>query len=96
MQGVNGSLEAMQVQVFTTNGQGHSVEFWADRVLTKLINVADSAPNPIREQANIFRADVRRLLVYYMREAIKSDRTTLYNALKAAGHNDVAELIIKI
>jgi hypothetical protein len=31
-----------------------------------------------------------------MREAIKSDRTTIYNALSDAGHQDLAELTRRI
>jgi len=31
-----------------------------------------------------------------MREAIKSDRTTVYNALTDAGHKELAELIRRL
>jgi len=36
------------------------------------------------------------VVAFYMREAIRSDRTTVYNALCDAGHKDLAELIRRI
>jgi len=35
-------------------------------------------------------------VAYYMRQAIHSDRTTVYNALKDAGHPELAELIRRL
>ena len=37
-----------------------------------------------------------KVLVSYMREAIQSDRTTVYNALKDAAHPQLAELIRRL
>jgi hypothetical protein len=50
----------------------------------------------IREQAHAFKDHIERVVAIYMREAIASDRTTVYNALKDAGHSDLAELIRRI
>jgi hypothetical protein len=36
------------------------------------------------------------VVVFYMKEAIKSDRTTVYNALKEAGHIELAEMIRRL
>ena len=36
------------------------------------------------------------VLSHYMREAIKSDRTNLFNALKSAGQNELAEQIRRV
>jgi hypothetical protein len=54
------------------------------------------APPVIREQAFAYRDKLESLLSFYMREAIKSDRTTVFNALNDAGHPELAELIRRL
>jgi hypothetical protein len=39
---------------------------------------------------------MEKVVAYYMRQAIKSDRTTVYNALMDAGHPELAELIRRL
>ncbi len=96
MIGVGGGVEAGGVGVVVTQGQGHSVQFWAGRLLQRIISVSETAPDPIRDQANAFKAQIEPLLEHYMAQAIKSDRTTLHNQLKSAGQTEAAELILKL
>ena len=84
------------VQVHTTSNRGFTPEEVAARCADRLMHVADSAPMAIREQAHAFKDHIERVVAIYMREAIASDRTTVYNALKDAGHPDLAELIRRI
>ncbi len=84
------------VNVHTTSGRGFTPEEVAARCADKLISVSDQAPPVIRDQARAFKAQVERLVSFYMREAIASDRTTVYNALKDAGHPELAELIRRL
>ncbi len=84
------------VQVHTTTGRGSTPEEVAARCSDKLIFVSDSAPAEIRDQARAFKAHIEKVVAHYMREAIASDRTTVYNALKDAGHPDLAELIRRL
>tara|TARA_Y100000114_G_scaffold75793_1_gene69505 strand:+ start:159 stop:458 length:300 start_codon:yes stop_codon:yes gene_type:complete len=84
------------VTVHATENRGHSPEEVAERCLDKIIQVSETAPSPIREQAYAFRDVLRPLLVFYMREAINSDRTTVYNILCKNGHKDVAEQIRRL
>ena len=84
------------VQVHTTSGRGANPEELAARCSDKLMSVADTAPPAIREQALAFKEHIEKLVAIYMREAIASDRTTVYNAIKDAGHPDLAELIRRI
>ena len=81
------------VMVETTSGRGFTPEEWTDRLLNKLIHIADTAPPAIRDQAIAFREAMRPAIVNYMKQAINSDRTTLSAKLREAGHNDVADLI---
>jgi len=84
------------VQVHTTSGRGFTPEEIAKRCADRLMYVADSAPLEIREQAMAFKDHIEKVVALYMREAIASDRTTVYNTLKTAGHADLAELIRRI
>ena len=84
------------VKVHTTSGRGFTPEEVAARCADKLMYVSDSAPAEIRDQARAFKAHIEKVVAVYMREAIASDRTTVYNALKDAGHPELAELIRRL
>ena len=84
------------VQVHTTSGRGFTPEEVAKRCADRLMYVSDTAPLAIREQALSFKDHIEQVVAIYMREAIASDRTTVYNALKDAGRPDLAELIRRI
>jgi hypothetical protein len=84
------------VLVNTTNNRGFTPEELAEQCMQKVISVADSAPPGLQEQARAFSKDIERLVAYYMRQAIRSDRTTVYNALTDAGHPELAELIRRL
>ena len=85
-----------QVEVHTTSGRGFAPEEVAERCADKIISISDNANPAIRDQARAFRQQLVRTLTFYMREAIRSDRTTVYNALNDAGHKDMAELIRRL
>ena len=89
----SGFTDLGSVLVETTSGRGFSPEEWAERLLNKIIHVADTAPPAIRDQAIAFRETIRPAIVRYMKEAINSDRTTLFCKLTEAGDHDVAKII---
>jgi len=84
------------IEVRTTKYRGFTPEEVAERCADRIISVSDEAPAAIRDQAYAFRQKLVKLLEFYMREAIKSDRTTVFNALNDAGHPDLAELIRRL
>jgi hypothetical protein len=55
--------------------------------------VGDNAAPEIRDQARAFKLHLEKVIAFYMKEAIKSDRTTVYNAIKDAGYEKLAEYI---
>jgi hypothetical protein len=59
------------VQVVTSEG-GHQPEFWARRASERILQISDSAPQPIRDQAYAFRNQMEAVILHYMKEAIKS------------------------
>jgi hypothetical protein len=81
------------VQVFATSGRGFTPEEVAERALNKIIYVGDQAHPLIRDQAQAFKEHIRQVLVHYMKEAIRSDRTTLANTLTEAGHPELVKLL---
>jgi hypothetical protein len=96
MDAVTTSTQPGEVRAYTTSGRGLNVEELADMAMRKLIHVADTAAPALQDQARIFKENVRALMITYMHQAIKSDRTTLYNQLRDAGNTEIAELILRI
>ena len=82
-----------KVEVHTTQNRGFTPEEIAERCADKIISVSDSTHPAIQEQVHAFRKRIIQLVGFYLREAVKSYRTTVYNAIKDAGHPDLAELI---
>lgn len=85
--------EDFKVDVKTTNYRGFTPEEIAQRCADKIVSVGDSAPPEIRDQALSYKRHITKVIEFYLREAVKSDRTTVYNAISDAGHPKLAELI---
>lgn len=81
------------VVVHTTNNRGFTPEEIAERALDKIIYVGSNSHPAIREQAEAFRENIRHVLVFYLKEAVKSDRTTLANRLREAGHPELTSIL---
>jgi hypothetical protein len=84
------------VTVHTTENRGFTPDEVAERCVAKIISVSDTAHPGIRDQANAFKKHIEKVVAFYMREAIRSDRTTVYNALKDAGHPELADVIRRL
>ena len=84
------------VGVRTTEGRGFTPEELAQQCVEKVISVSDNSHPGIRDQARAFSKHIETLVAFYMRQAIRSDRTTVYNALNEAGHPELAELIRRL
>ena len=81
------------VMVETTQNQGHDPEFWAEQITKKICEVsADAAPH-VRQQAEAFQNYIYTIVLYGIKNAITSDRTTMVNLLNSQGHNDMAKII---
>jgi hypothetical protein len=84
------------VGVRTTNNRGFTPEELAEQCVAKIISVSDTAHPGVRDQAHAFSRHIEKVVAYYLRQAIRSDRTTVYNALTDAGHPELAELIRRL
>jgi hypothetical protein len=87
------NIELNSVIIQTTSGRGFTPEEIAERALNKIMAVSDSAPQVIKDQALAYRANIREVLVHYMKEAVRSDRTTLINKFTNAGHPELVEIL---
>ena len=91
-----GASNDFKVEVITTNNRGMTPEEVAKLCSDKLMGVSDAAPPVIRDQARAFKSRMEQVIASYMRQAIASDRTTVYNAIRDAGHPELAELIRRL
>ena len=88
-----GNILEGDVAVLTTQGRGFTPEEIADRALAKIMYVSKDANPLIRDQAEAFKESIRETLVFYLKQAVQSDRTTLANRLREAGHSDLIKIL---
>ena len=81
------------VEIQTTDNRGQTPEEVAQRCVNKIIGISNNAHPAIKEQAHAYRLQMEKIIAIYMRQAIRSDRTTVYNAIKESGNPKLAEYI---
>jgi hypothetical protein len=84
------------VKVHTTEGRGFTPEEVAQRCADKIISVSDTADPVLKQQAYAYKENIAKLVEQYFKEAVRSDRTTVYNALMDAGHPKLADAIRRL
>jgi len=93
MLSANGALQIGNFTVNTVSGRGFTAEEMAEQILNKIIYVGGDAHPVIREQAEAFKNQIRGVLVEGIKQAVRSDRTTLANQFRAAGHSELVKLL---
>jgi hypothetical protein len=86
----------IEVDVKTTSGRGFTPEELAEQAADKIIAVSDTADPVIQQQARAFRKQIVAVVSKYLEQAVRSDRTTVYNALNDAGQPQLADLIRRL
>ena len=84
------------VGVRTTNNRGFTPEEVAELCVDRLMIVSNDAPPAIKDQALAHKERMKAVIAVYMKQAIQSDRTTVYNAISDAGHKKLAEYLRKM
>jgi hypothetical protein len=84
------------IVVKTTSHRGFTPEEISDSAVQKIVHIADTAHPVIRDQAIAFRDRVQAVMVTAMKQAIKSDRTTLAAKLREAGQHEAANIVGKL
>ena len=88
-----GEIQLGQVMVSTTENRGHDAEFWAEQTTNKILGISAEAEPHIRMQAEAFRNQVYTLILIAIKNAIASDRVTIWGLLASQGHDDMAGII---
>jgi len=88
-----GTVLGGSVTVATSSGRGFTPEEIAERALDKIIHVGSNTHPAIRDQAESFKDDIRQVLVYYMHEAVRSNKVTLKNKITKAGHPELVAIL---
>jgi hypothetical protein len=83
------------IQVATTSNRGWNPEELAQRAADKIVHVGDQSHPAIQAQARAFKEQVRRVVLFYLQEAIEQDRVTLADRLKQAGHPNLVSILEK-
>ena len=89
-------LEVGKFLVTATERKGHSADFWAKSASDRIISVGNESHPLIAQQAEAFKEDVLKQISYYMKEAIKSDRTTLIAQLEKQGQPEMANILRRL
>jgi|TARA_R110000751_G_scaffold6458_2_gene27491 hypothetical protein len=89
-------LEIGNLGVTTTDNRGLSVDEVSEMAVNKIISVSDTAPAPIRAQAHAFKDACKKIVMYYMQEAIKNHMCTIGNQLEQQGQKDLANIIRRL
>ena len=95
---MNGTAEIQMllggdVQVVTTDKRGFTPEEVAERALNKIIYVGSQTHPAIRDQAEAFRENIRKVLVFYMKEAVRSHNVSLVTKFKKAGYPELVKIL---
>ena len=92
----NPQFEIGTVSVATTDHGGHTDDYWAAQATRRIVSVGGNCHPVIAEQAEAFKEMVQTLVCLYMKEAIKSDRTTLIAELEKQGQPEMANILRRL
>tara|TARA_B100000700_G_scaffold276914_1_gene323872 strand:- start:436 stop:729 length:294 start_codon:yes stop_codon:yes gene_type:complete len=85
-----------KVEVHTTTNRGFTPEEIAKRCVDRIVAISDQANPVLQQQAHAFKDNIEKVIVLYIKDAVQSDRTTIYNALMDAGQPKLAEHIRRL
>lgn len=82
-----------EIKVGMVSGRGFTPEELAEQALSKIVSIGGNCHPVIRDQAEAFKNEIRGVLVHYMKQAVRSNHTTLANQFRAAGHPELVKLL---
>ena len=84
------------VIVKTSEQGGLSNEQIADLAVEKIASVSEDAPSHLKEQAKLFKEQLKGIIHHYILLARKEERATIMQALRSSGHKQMAEYIRRL
>ena len=88
--------EIGNVIVKTSEQGGLSNEQIADLAVEKIASVSEDAPSHLKEQAKLFKEQLKGIIHHYILLARKEERATIMQALRSSGHKEMAEYIRRL
>ena len=85
-----------EVVVKTTEHRGLTPEELAERAVDQIVTVSSSVDPIVRQQAEAFKNRIYHVVLGIIKQAIKSDRTTLVNEFIQQGHPDIADILRRL
>lgn len=86
-------VEQGNIRLFTSQpGKPHPQQFWVDRAMERVMSVADTAPQPIRDQAHAFRAQIAMVIAQTVAHAVADQRAYDILAIEAISREAAAAL----
>ncbi len=93
---VETGMDVSSVNVMTSDEGGHTSEQITNLAMDKIMRVSDTAPPAIKEQANVFKENIRNVLFQYIELARQEERATIANRMAKAGQTEMADLVRRI
>lgn len=90
---VETGIQVTSVNVATSDNGGLNTDQIVDLAMDKILNVADTAPPAIRDQAQAFRDNLRIVVKHYIDLARREERATMAHMAQKEGHDNLAEII---
>ena len=84
------------VVVKTSEKGGLNNEQISDLAVEKIASVSEDAPPHIKEQAKLFKEQLKGIIHHYLLLARKEERGTIIQALRSSGHKEMAEYIRRL
>ena len=93
---VSTTMGISPVNVMTSDNGGLSDEQIAQMAVDKIVSVSDNAPDVIRDQANVFKENVKKILFHYLLLARREERATIVYTVRNSGNKELAEYIRRL
>lgn len=93
---VETGVSVMSVNVATSDNGGLTSDQIVELAMDKILNVANTAPEPIKDQAIAFQDNIRIVLKQYIDLAKREERGTICQKIREAGQKDLADLIRRL
>jgi|TARA_A100001201_G_scaffold55010_2_gene53553 hypothetical protein len=84
------------VVVKTSEQGGLNNEQIADLAVEKIASVSENAPPHLKQQAKLFKEQLKGIIHHYLLLARKEERATIMQALRSSGHKEMAEYIRRL
>ena len=88
--------EIGNVNVMTSNKGGLTNEQIADLAVDKIASISEDAPSHLKEQAKLFREQLKGIIHHYILLARKEERASIIQVLRSNGQKETADYIRRL